>query len=131
MKLALSRVEAKRNFANKIWNAARFVIGNLEGEPRQLTGGWDADDSAAGRPLDLSRQHRLTADVTRLIEDYQFGEAGRQIYDFLWGEYCDWYIEIARFGSTARTRRRARRRTRCSSTCWNARCGCCIRSCPS
>ena len=55
----------------------------------------------------LSRHNRLIANVTRLIDAYQFGEAGRQIYDFLWGEYCDWYIEISKirlYGKEARRR---------------------------
>ncbi len=95
MKLAMSRVEANRNFANKIWNATRFVLGNLEGEGAGK-GAWDpAALSLADRWI-ISRQHRLTGDVTQLIEDYQFGEAGRRIYDFLWSEYCDWYIEISK-----------------------------------
>jgi valyl-tRNA synthetase len=95
MKLALSRVEANRNFANKIWNAARFIIGNLEGQPLQ-PGGWKDSDLALPDRWIISRQQRLTAEVTQLIKDWQFGEAGRRIYDFLWGEYCDWYIEIAK-----------------------------------
>ncbi len=94
MRLNISRVEANRNFANKLWNAARFVVTNLtEDSP---------PSSAVPRPSSLpdrwilSRHNRLIAEVTRLIEDYQFGEAGRQIYEFLWGEYADWYIEIAK-----------------------------------
>jgi valyl-tRNA synthetase len=106
MKLALSRVEANRNFANKIWNAARFIIGNLEGQPLQ-PGGWQDSDLALPDRWIISRQHRLTAEVTQLIKDWQFGEAGRRIYDFLWGEYCDWYIEIAKsrlYGADEATR---------------------------
>jgi len=95
MKLSMSRLEANRNFANKIWNAARFVVGNV-GDLEPQKGNWrDADLTLADRWI-LSRQHHLTAEVTRLIDDYQFGEAGRRIYEFLWGEYCDWYIEISK-----------------------------------
>ena len=93
--LSLSRVEANRNFANKMWNATRFVVSNLQ-----------PFDGAQGRPpipnlqlperWILSRHNRLIAEVTRLFEDYNFGEAGRQIYDFLWGEYCDWFLEISK-----------------------------------
>jgi valyl-tRNA synthetase len=110
------RVEGNRNFVTKIWNAARFVLSQsphppapspsrgegeyevsplphtgrralcvLEGEGRSLADRWI-----------VSRLNRLIADATRLIEDYQFGEAGRQIYEFFWGEYCDWYLEIAK-----------------------------------
>ena len=94
MRLNISRVEANRNFANKLWNAARFVVTNLTEDSLPLP--------AAPHPASLpdrwilSRHNRLIAAVTRLIEDYQFGEAGRQIYEFLWGEYADWYIEIAK-----------------------------------
>ena len=93
MKLSRTRLEANRNFANKIWNAARFVVSNLEvgaGSPRP-----EAPETQADRWIQ-SRLQRLTADVTRLIDEYQFGEAGRQIYDFLWGEFADWYIEISK-----------------------------------
>jgi len=93
--LSLARVEANRNFANKIWNATRFVVSNLQ-----------PFDGAQGRPpipnlqlperWILSRHNRLITEVTRLFEDYNFGEAGRQIYDFLWGEYCDWFIEMSK-----------------------------------
>ena len=99
MKLAPSRVESSRNFCNKLWQAARFVLGNLgerAGEftpPALLDPTPDMD--AADRWI-LSRYHRLAADVTRLFDDYQLGEAGRQIYEFLWGEYCDWYIEMCK-----------------------------------
>jgi len=103
MKLSLQKVEGARNFANKIWNAARFVISNLgEGYTAEDTtstaASWKGDPSALSLPARwiLSRHNRLIGEVNRLIEQYQFGEAGRQIYEFLWGEFCDWYIEIAK-----------------------------------
>jgi len=91
MNLDPRRIEGARNFANKIWNATRFVVGNLQ-------------EAENGRPeaKDLperwirSRYHRLVAEVNALMEAYQFGEAGRRIYDFLWGEFCDWYLEISK-----------------------------------
>jgi len=107
MKLALSRVEANRNFANKIWNATRFVVNNLG---YGFTAGLDTWDMGALTLADrwiLSRHNRLIANVTRLIDAYQFGEAGRQIYDFLWGEFCDWYIEMSKlrlYGRDSRQR---------------------------
>ncbi|MEO7000271.1 MAG: valine--tRNA ligase [Ktedonobacterales bacterium] len=89
------RVVGNRNFANKIWNASRFVIGQTEGiggiptlaalQPRSLADRWI-----------VSRFIRLTGEVTRLLDEFQFGEAGRQVYDFFWSEYCDWYLEIAK-----------------------------------
>ena len=100
-RLALSRVEANRNFCNKIWQAARFVLGNLsnstEGRFTLPAGAMtlDAGADAADRWI-LSRYHRLVGEVQRLMDACQLGEAGRQIYDFLWGEYCDWYIEMSK-----------------------------------
>ncbi|MHB1357443.1 MAG: valine--tRNA ligase [Anaerolineae bacterium] len=99
MKLALSRVESSRNFANKIWQAARFVIGNLgerrDFKPADLPQDIEPQMDLTDRWI-LSRYHRLVAEVQRLVTAYQLGEAGRQVYDFLWGEYCDWYIEMCK-----------------------------------
>ncbi len=92
MNLDPRRIEGARNFANKIWNATRFVVGNLQTEGRR----------PMTDPLDLperwirSRYHRLVAETNALMEAYQFGEAGRRIYDFLWGEFCDWYVEVSK-----------------------------------
>jgi valyl-tRNA synthetase len=106
MKMSLQRIEGNRNFANKIWNAARFVIMNLEG--RELPVANDADRFNASYQLPsrqelaladrwiLSRLEQVQNEVTRLIDTWQFGEAGRQLYEFLWNEYCDWYIEAAK-----------------------------------
>ena len=93
MNLSLKKVEANRNFANKLWNAGRFVIGNLEGIPTEPDGGpdWTLADSWI-----WARMKQLTQTVNRLFESYQFGEAGRQIYDFFWGEFADWYLEISK-----------------------------------
>jgi valyl-tRNA synthetase len=95
------RIEAARNFANKIWNITRFVLSKF--------GDWHPDDSALvtasclrGHPYTLadrwimSRYNRLTGEVDRLMRAYNFGEAGRQIQDFLWSEFADWYVEIAK-----------------------------------
>jgi valyl-tRNA synthetase len=102
--LSLTRVESNRNFANKMWNAARFVISALAAKrlSDQAFQPFDAEtprrDDALMLPdrWILSRHNRLISNVTRLMEDWQFGEAGRQIYDFLWGEYCDWFLEISK-----------------------------------
>lgn len=88
------RVEAARNFANKIWNASRFTLMNLEGV--------QADDITLQHELGVADKwilHRLNetaADVTRLLEEYEYGEAGRMLNDFIWDEFCDWYIELAK-----------------------------------
>ena len=92
-KLSRTKMAAARNFANKVWNAGRFVIGSTAPEgsvPVSL-----ADRPAADRWI-LSQLHRTVAEVTRLLTEFQFGEAQRRIHDFLWGDYCDWYIELAK-----------------------------------
>ena len=104
MNLSLDRIRANRNFANKIWNAARFTVTNLgklagEDDRSSLTGDqpFDAADhqSLADRWIE-SRLHVTIAEATRLFDSYQFGEAGRQAYEFLWGDFADWYIEAAK-----------------------------------
>jgi len=92
--LSLTRVEANRNFANKMWNATRFVVSNLQPPISNLQS--PISNLQLPERWILSRHNRLIAEVTRLFEDYNFGEAGRQIYDFLWGEYCDWFLEVSK-----------------------------------
>ncbi len=93
MNLSTKKVEANRNFANKLWNAGRFVIGALESAPDQPQA--DPDWTLANSWI-WSRLQSLVRDIDRLFENYQYGEAGRQIYDFFWGEFADWYLEIAK-----------------------------------
>jgi len=105
LKLATSRVEANRNFANKIWNAARFVISKLQDDEPAVDRA-DPNSPVYVLPLDatlslpdrwiLSRLESVRHETTRLIETWQLGEAGRQLYEFLWNEFCDWYIEAAK-----------------------------------
>lgn len=90
------KVEAARNFANKVWNAARFVITNLDDTGPVEAMSLDEPELTLADRWIISRAHRLMAEVSRLMEMYQYGEAGRQIYEFLWGEFCDWFIEIAK-----------------------------------
>jgi valyl-tRNA synthetase len=97
MNLDPRRLEGARNFANKIWQAARFVLLNtsdedLSGLPELIDGG---NLELADRWI-LSRLNRLIRNVDRLFDGHQYGEAGRQINDFLWSEYCDWYIEACK-----------------------------------
>ena len=100
MKLSPARVESNRNFCNKIWQASRFVLGNLgDHADRYAASGELLDPAAFADETDrwiISRFHLLVGKTTRLVEAYQLGEAGRQMYDFLWGEYCDWYIEMSK-----------------------------------
>ncbi len=91
--LSLKKVEANRNFANKLWNAGRYVIGALSSAPAEPLEKpeWTLADSWI-----WARLQALVRDVDRLFASHQYGEAGRQIYDFFWGEFADWYIEIAK-----------------------------------
>ena len=92
MRFYWERVESSRNFANKIWNASRFVMLNLDGY----------DETAPRAPYTLpdkwilSRLQQTVKEVTDMLEKYELGEAGRLLYDFIWNEFCDWYIELAK-----------------------------------
>ncbi len=101
-----SRTDGYRAFANKIWNAARFMFMNVDRIDAGLRHAWTAE---GGRPYVgvagfhastledrwiLSRFNRATRDVNEAIETYRFHEAANRIYDFFWGEFCDWYIEL-------------------------------------
>ena len=91
------KLESSRNFANKLWNAARFVMSNLEDAGSALDG-WYSPALPSHRQdrWIMSRLNRVAAQVDRLMHDYQFGEAQRTIHDFFWHEYADWYIEMAK-----------------------------------
>ncbi len=91
--ISIKKVEANRNFANKVWNAGRFVIGNLDKTPDKPSQKpeWTLADSWI-----WARMNQLIRDVERLFGNHQYGEAGRQIYDFFWSEFADWYLEIAK-----------------------------------
>ncbi|KYZ76801.1 valine--tRNA ligase [Anaerosporomusa subterranea] len=92
MRFYWERVESARNFANKIWNASRFVMMNLEGFDPKATPG---EFTLADRWI-LSRYARTVADVTENLEKFELGEAARASYEFIWNEFCDWYIELAK-----------------------------------
>ncbi|MCK4964520.1 MAG: class I tRNA ligase family protein, partial [Dehalococcoidia bacterium] len=94
LRLSKEKLEAARNFANKLWNASRFILGNMPdmngiGLPNQTK-------LALEDRWILSRLNRLIVTVEGLMNDFHFGEAERQIHDFIWSEFCDWYIEIAK-----------------------------------
>ena len=90
------KLEASRNFANKLWNAARFVMSNLQNA--SALDDWHTPPAPVHRQDRwlLSRLNRVAASVERLMRDYQFGEAQRLIHDFFWHEYAAWYIEMAK-----------------------------------
>ncbi|MCB8920486.1 MAG: valine--tRNA ligase [Ardenticatenaceae bacterium] len=94
LNLSVDRVASNRNFANKIWNTARFITRSLDKATAE-----DKPGMVEYTPADkwiLTRLSEVTRDVNRLMDNYQYGEAGRQVYDFLWGEFADWYVELAK-----------------------------------
>jgi valyl-tRNA synthetase len=101
--IGVKKVEANRNFANKIWNAGRFVINaiaSLDGGPKTVDGGtvngqsstvWTLADSWIWAKL-----QNLIRDVERQFQNFQYGQAGQQIYEFIWSDFADWYVEVAK-----------------------------------
>ena len=101
----LKKVEANRNFANKIWNAGRFVINaisTLDGGPKTEDGGRSSVPDPRSSEWTLAdswiwaRLQTFIRDVEHLFQTFQYGEAGRQIYEFFWNDFADWYVEIAK-----------------------------------
>lgn len=93
MRFYWERVENSRNFANKIWNASRFIQMNLEGS--EITEPAKEALTEADRWI-LSKVNRLAKDVTENMDKYELGIAVQKVYDFIWDEFCDWYIEIVK-----------------------------------
>ncbi len=94
VKFQVERVEASRNFANKLWNASRFVLMNVEETDDAVFDGSEAFE-LADRWI-LSRLSRVTGEVTENLEKFELGLAADKIYEFVWNEYCDWYIELTK-----------------------------------
>jgi len=92
-------VEASRNFSNKLWNVSRFILMNLEEDERP-----DYQDTEAILQEDLTRAdkwilhkyNRAVREVTRLLNQYELGEAARSVYEFMWNDFCDWYVEMSK-----------------------------------
>jgi valyl-tRNA synthetase len=89
-------VEASRNFTNKIWNAARFVMINLEGKTPQQWGMPDRTNLEVADRWILSRFHQTAQQTGEYIDRYALGEAAKGLYEFFWGDLCDWYIELVK-----------------------------------
>jgi valyl-tRNA synthetase len=104
IRLSMERIEGYRNFVNKLWNASRFALMNLDGfSPERFV-----DMTAGGPPHDgehdltladrwiMSRLHGVCRDVDQALESFRFADAANALYHFFWGELCDWYIELAK-----------------------------------
>ena len=96
MRFYYERVEAARNFANKVWNASRFIMMNLAGYAER---GKTVTKSETLEPADkwiISKLNRLTREVTENMDHFELGIAVQKVYDFIWDEFCDWYIEMVK-----------------------------------
>ena len=91
MRFYTERCEAMRNFANKIWNASRFLMMNLTIDKCQLPEKLELEDKWV-----LSKLNRVIREVTENMDRYELGVAAQKIYDFIWDDYCDWYIELTK-----------------------------------
>ena len=101
------RVEANRNFCNKIWNASRFLLMNLEVEDFDLPQQLDLEDKWI-----LSRYNTLVKEVTENIDRYELGIAADKLYSFIWDNFCDWYIELCKTRLTGEDKEASRRAQR-------------------
>ena len=95
IKLAEDRIEGYRNFCNKLWNASRFVFMNLEGYEGNCQLDEHSEKSIADQWI-LSRLNSTTQEVNHALENFKFNDAALAVYKFIWNEYCDWYIELAK-----------------------------------
>ncbi len=93
MRFYWERVEASRNFANKVWNASRFIMMNLEKVPDAKAA---LSDLTMADKWILSKVNTLAKDVTENLDKYELGIALQKVYDFIWEEFCDWYIEMVK-----------------------------------
>jgi len=95
VRLAEERIKGYRNFANKIWNASRFALMNLEGYNAHNIDSSTVSSSLVDKWI-LSRLHRLIREVEETLRDYKFNELAHLIYHFIWHEFCDWYLELVK-----------------------------------
>ena len=92
MNLSLDKVKANRNFANKIWNASRYVVGKIETIKETKS----SNNLTLADSWILSKMHETCASCTRLMSQHQYGQSGLTAYEFIWSDYADWYIEISK-----------------------------------
>jgi valyl-tRNA synthetase len=93
MRYQNDKVEASRNFANKLWNASRFVLMGIDGDSGDLDG---SETLELSDKWILSRMNTVAKEITANMDKYELGMAATKVYDFVWNEYCDWYIELAK-----------------------------------
>ena len=94
MRFYYERVEASRNFANKVWNAARFIMMNMEGKTVTKP---EADQLMDADKWILSKVNKVAKDMTYNLDNFELGIAVQKVYDFIWDEFCDWYIELVKY----------------------------------
>ena len=95
IKFDIGRIEGYRNFCNKIWNAARYVLMNCENEDCGTQNDSTVELSLADRWI-ISKVQETTEEVTRAVANYRFDMASQALYEFIWNEYCDWYLELSK-----------------------------------
>jgi len=110
-RFSFEKAEGARNFANKLWNASRFVLMNLDpSDPPTLPTLQDQAPLELADRWIISRLDAITGQIGSLLAKYEIGEAARHLYEFIWGEFCDWYIELAKirlYGQDQAARRTA------------------------
>ena len=96
MRFTTERIQAARNFANKLWNASRFVLSNRPEAATRIASETDAPQLSLVDRWIISRRNHTVAEVTRLLDQFHLGEAGRTLQEFVWSQFCDWYIEASK-----------------------------------
>ena len=97
MNLAVKKVESNRNFANKLWNVGRFLINAIDGlSSTQVDNETSRQDWSLADSWIWAKLQQLIRDVERQFQNFQYGQAGQQIYDFIWSDFADWYVETAK-----------------------------------